>query len=107
MLLPALQRLPTRSEEVFRDTGRALARGPWNLERPRQSGPPGGKGERGCTGLPARLDEWGADRPAMQARRDAAAVTDAIDIGAAAADYAAQQRDGKTEFGEDARVTHP
>ncbi|GLC91574.1 hypothetical protein Tamer19_09820 [Cupriavidus sp. TA19] len=57
--------------------------------------------------MPARLDEWGADRPAMQARRDAAAVTDAIDIGAAAADYAAQQRDGKTEFGEDARVTHP
>ncbi|QRQ86751.1 hypothetical protein [Cupriavidus oxalaticus] len=48
--------------------------------------------------MPARLDEWGADRPAMQVRRDAAAVTDAIDIGTAAVDYAAQQRDGKNRI---------
>ena len=64
-----LQRPPTRLEEVFRDTGRVLARGPWNLERPRQSGPPDGKGIAdvpACrrvwmngvlTGLPCRCGE--------------------------------------------------
>jgi hypothetical protein len=57
--------------------------------------------------LPAHLDEWGADRPAMQVRRDAAAVTDAIDIGAAAADYARNRGTARTEFGEDASAKHP
>ena len=43
----------------------------------------------------------------MQVRRDAAAVTDAIDIGAAAADYARNRGTARTEFGEDASAKHP
>jgi len=43
----------------------------------------------------------------MQARRNAAAVTDAIDIGAAAANYAAQRRDGKNRIREHAGARHP
>lgn len=95
----SLQRPPTRLEGGLSGHGPRACAWPVQPGRTLPARTTGRrKRDRGRTACRRVWKEWGADRPAMQALRDTAAVTDAIDIGAAAADYAAHRRDGKNRI---------